>query len=320
MGIGAYESFQYVQELGGRVEVDSTPDVGTQVRLLLPAYECGRRFHTAVQGKSLNERERPSGVRISIEVRSAEGSPLTAKARPLLIVEDDPALQKQICWAFDQYETLPAVDRESALAQLRRHSPPVVTMDLGLPPGPGRRHRRLQAARADPRARAGHQGDRAHGPERPLERGPGDRRSALTTSSRSRSSPSSWRSRSIAPSACTTCSRKTAGCRQCGNRMPSAALLTRDPELLRICRVIEKVAGTGATVLLLGESGTGKELLARAVHDLSPRRCRALRRDQLRRDPRQPARKRALRLREGRVHRRRAADDRQDRDRQHAAR
>ena len=36
MGIGAYESFQYVQELGGRVEVDSTPDVGTQVRLLLP--------------------------------------------------------------------------------------------------------------------------------------------------------------------------------------------------------------------------------------------------------------------------------------------
>jgi putative PEP-CTERM system histidine kinase len=39
MGIGAYESFQYVQELGGRVEVDSTPDIGTQVRLLLPAYE-----------------------------------------------------------------------------------------------------------------------------------------------------------------------------------------------------------------------------------------------------------------------------------------
>ena len=55
---------------------------------------------------------------------------------PLLIVEDDPALQKQICWAFDQYETLPASDRESALAQLRRHAPPVVTMDLGLPPDP----------------------------------------------------------------------------------------------------------------------------------------------------------------------------------------
>jgi two-component system NtrC family response regulator len=52
----------------------------------------------------------------------------------LLIVEDDRALQKQMRWAFDQYETLTADDRESALAQIRRYQPPVVTMDLGLPP------------------------------------------------------------------------------------------------------------------------------------------------------------------------------------------
>jgi len=38
-----------------------------------------------------------------------------------------------------------------------------------------------------------------------------------------------------------------------------------------VCRVIEKVAPTNATSLLLGESGTGKELLARALHSLSPR-------------------------------------------------
>lgn len=56
------------------------------------------------------------------------------KARSLLIVEDDLALQKQLRWSFDQFETLTAVDRESALAQIHRHSPPVVTMDLGLPP------------------------------------------------------------------------------------------------------------------------------------------------------------------------------------------
>jgi len=51
-----------------------------------------------------------------------------------------------------------------------------------------------------------------------------------------------------------------------------AGLITRDPELLRVCRTIERVAVTDATVLLLGESGTGKELLARGVHESSPRR------------------------------------------------
>jgi ActR/RegA family two-component response regulator len=52
----------------------------------------------------------------------------------LLIVEDDLALQKQMCWAFDQYETIVAGDRESAMAMVRRHEPAIVTMDLGLPP------------------------------------------------------------------------------------------------------------------------------------------------------------------------------------------
>ncbi len=40
MGIGAYESFQYVQELGGRIEVDSEPDKGTTVKMLLPLFEA----------------------------------------------------------------------------------------------------------------------------------------------------------------------------------------------------------------------------------------------------------------------------------------
>jgi two-component system NtrC family response regulator len=53
-----------------------------------------------------------------------------------------------------------------------------------------------------------------------------------------------------------------------------AGVVTRDPEMQRILRVIEKVASSNATVLLLGESGTGKELLARALHDLSRREGR----------------------------------------------
>lgn len=58
------------------------------------------------------------------------------KQRTLLIVEDDPALQKQMRWAFDGFETVVASDRETAIAQLRRYEPAVVTMDLGLPPAP----------------------------------------------------------------------------------------------------------------------------------------------------------------------------------------
>lgn len=40
MGIGAYESFQYVQELGGSISVKSEPDVGTEVTVLLPLFEA----------------------------------------------------------------------------------------------------------------------------------------------------------------------------------------------------------------------------------------------------------------------------------------
>jgi two-component system NtrC family response regulator len=53
-----------------------------------------------------------------------------------LIVEDDAGLQKQMRWSFDAYNTLVAEGREGALAQLRRHEPAVVTLDLGLPPDP----------------------------------------------------------------------------------------------------------------------------------------------------------------------------------------
>jgi two-component system NtrC family response regulator len=52
---------------------------------------------------------------------------------------------------------------------------------------------------------------------------------------------------------------------------PLEGIIATSDRMLQICRLIEKVAPTDATVLLLGESGTGKELLARAVHTLSPR-------------------------------------------------
>ena len=67
---------------------------------------------------------------------------------------------------------------------------------------------------------------------------------------------------------------------------------------------IAMAAPTNGRVLIYGENGTGKELVARSVHALSRRRARAVRRGQLRRDPRGADRERAVRPREGRVHRR----------------
>ena len=52
----------------------------------------------------------------------------------LLLVEDDLGLQKQLKWSFDDLEVVIAGDREAALTAVRRYEPPVVTLDLGLPP------------------------------------------------------------------------------------------------------------------------------------------------------------------------------------------
>src|SRR5438105_924315 len=46
--------------------------------------------------------------------------------------------------------------------------------------------------------------------------------------------------------------------------------------LRRVLKEVEAVAPTDSTVLILGETGTGKDLIARALHDLSPRRARTL--------------------------------------------
>jgi len=192
-------------------------------------------------------------------------------ARPLLIVEDDPSLQKQMCWAFDKFETLAAADRESALAQVRRHEPAVATMDLGLPPDPDsvtegfRLLEELLLLAPDTKVIVlTGQNDRSNA-LRAIALGAYDffakpfepEMLALTVDRAFRLHDLQQENRRLQ-----------------SMRQPDvfAGLISRDPEMLRICRTIEKVAGSGATVLLLGESGTGKELLARALHTLSPRR------------------------------------------------
>jgi PAS domain S-box-containing protein len=49
-------------------------------------------------------------------------------------------------------------------------------------------------------------------------------------------------------------------------------IVSRSPSMQRIFKILPQVAPSDSTVLIQGETGTGKELLARAIHDLSPRR------------------------------------------------
>ncbi|MGC6488637.1 MAG: sigma-54-dependent transcriptional regulator, partial [Planctomycetota bacterium] len=53
-----------------------------------------------------------------------------------------------------------------------------------------------------------------------------------------------------------------------------AGIVGQDPKMQRTLSLVRQIAGTAASVLILGPSGTGKELIARAVHNLSPRKDR----------------------------------------------
>ena len=49
-------------------------------------------------------------------------------------------------------------------------------------------------------------------------------------------------------------------------------IIYRSEPMQKLIRLIERVAPSAATVLILGESGTGKELIAKTIHERSPRR------------------------------------------------
>jgi two-component system response regulator AtoC len=53
---------------------------------------------------------------------------------------------------------------------------------------------------------------------------------------------------------------------------PSAHIVGQSPAMLEVYKTIGRTANSDATVLIMGETGTGKELVARAIHQASPRR------------------------------------------------
>ncbi len=189
---------------------------------------------------------------------------------PLLIVEDDLALQKQLKWSLDRFESVTASDRESAVLQMRRHQPAVVTMDLGLPPDADDVSEGFKLL--------GQILDIAPATKVIVLTGQNGQTNALRAIA---SGAYDFLAKPVDPDVLMLTVERAFRLSelQAENRRLQAlqhpdalsGLITRDPNTLKVARTIEKVASSNATVLLLGESGTGKEVLAQGLHAASRR-------------------------------------------------
>ncbi len=202
---------------------------------------------------------------------SASASPV--EARPvLLIVEDDLGLQRQLRWAYEGYEIVVASDRATAIEAIRAHEPAVVTLDLGLPPDPDgvtegfATLREILALKPDTKVI--------------IASGHGARESALTAIAEG-----AWDfyakpididvlgmivARAFHVHGLEAENRRLAA-RVAASGTGFGGVIAASPEMALVTRTLERVAPANVAVMLLGASGTGKEVLARGIHDASPR-------------------------------------------------
>ncbi|WP_310498430.1 PEP-CTERM-box response regulator transcription factor [Sandarakinorhabdus sp.] len=194
----------------------------------------------------------------------------------LLVVEDDEGLQRQLKWSYEDHEVIIAGDRVAAIEALRTHQPDVVTLDLGLPPDPdgvsegfatlqdilqirpttkvivASGHGARESAR---RAIAMGAFDFYHKPVDIDELGLIVRRAFHVSGLEAEN-------------------RRLADAGNQGNSV-LGGMVTAAPEMIKVARMIERVATAQVSVMLLGASGTGKELLARGLHNCSLRKDKA---------------------------------------------
>lgn len=188
----------------------------------------------------------------------------------LLIVEDDKGIQSQLRWHFDQYEVVVAGDRDAAMAAVRKYEPPVVLQDLGLPPdeeGVEEGFKCIQETLNLAPATKIIVVTGYHDYENAL------RAVALGAYDFYQKPVNTETLDLIVQRAYQIYNLETENRRlQSTQQSPLNGIIASDDKMLRVCRTVEKVAPTDVTCLVLGESGTGKEVIARAIHDLSPRK------------------------------------------------
>lgn len=190
--------------------------------------------------------------------------------RTLLIVEDDPGLQSQLRWSFADYKVCLADDREAALAAVRKHEPDVVTLDLGLPPDPGgvsegfATLQEILSLAPQTKVIVITGNDDKVNPVRSIGLGAYDfYQKPIDPEILAFVVDRAFKLRALEEE-----NRKLS---RLHITNPLEGIIAASPEMHEMCRMVERLAPTDMTVLLLGESGTGKEVLARALHRLSPR-------------------------------------------------
>ncbi len=188
----------------------------------------------------------------------------------LLIVEDDEGLSSQYRWAFPACEVQVVATRALALAAAQKDRPAAAIVDLGLPPDPdgvSEGFATLEGLlKVIPDLKvivATSHGDRMHA-LRAIGAGAYDFCEKPTDIALLRTIVE----RALRLHELEDENRRLA---EVQGPSPIKRIITSSDAMLKVCRTVERLAGTNVTVLLLGESGTGKEALARALHELGPR-------------------------------------------------
>ena len=196
---------------------------------------------------------------------------MSSTKKYLLVVEDDKGLQSQLRWAFEDFEVVISGDREDAISQLRRVQPGVVLLDLGLPPDPGGVTEGLATLREI----------LSLSPETKIivVTGDNDRGNAVKAIALG---AYDFYQKPVDPEILGLIVERAyqvyelelenRRLQQNQQESPLSGIIATSPQILDVCRTIEKVAPTDITTLLLGASGTGKERFAQALHELSSRR------------------------------------------------
>ena len=188
--------------------------------------------------------------------------------KTVLVIEDDVGIQKQLKWSLSEYELVFAADRSSALTQLRRYEPAVVTLDLGLPPDPANASEGLaclgEILAAQPDCKV------------IVITGNTDNEHALKAVALGAydyyQKPINTDVLNIILARAFKISELETENRALKSaNINNSDIIGNSEAILKACRTVEKIAPTEITTLLLGESGTGKEVFARAIHRQSPR-------------------------------------------------